>query len=142
MSMRSPSLAGFFCVALFVTPAAAGCNFFEALFGCSETTTAPQAQAGRDFHRAGKARHFRHREMSPQAAADENHVGGDRKQMAMKPRVGEKAGSLAVFKRDPTLRAGDIVATNEGFFEYRGAGAFRAIEPHRKGMDLRLASAE
>jgi hypothetical protein len=53
-----------------------------------------------------------------------------------------KAGSLALFKRDTTLRAGDIVATTDSFLEYRGGGAIKAMEPKRKGLDLRLASVE
>lgn len=145
MSMRRSTLVGMFCAAMAATPATAGCGFFEALFGCPETITPPAARPAHDFGRTHKAQHARHREMPPRHAQRDDRASvseSDRKQVPLKPRDGEKAGSLALFKRDTTLRAGDIVATTDGFLEYRGGGAFKAMEPKRKGLDLRLASVE
>lgn len=146
MSMRRSTLVGMFCAAMAATPATAGCGFFEALFGCQETITAPAARPARDFRRVlQKSRHVRHREMAPRHAERDDGASvpeREHKQVPLKPHEGEKAGSLAVFKRDKTLRPGDIVATTDGFLEYRGGGAFKSMEPKRKGLDLRLASVE
>ena len=125
---------------------ALACNPFELLFGgCRETQVfkAPE----QTFYEAPAPRHAsRPDAVSRKPGADERaarvdviHGGGVYgRQKAIEPTISAPVGSIALFEKDKTLRAGDVVVTTQGFRVYRGGGEFAAIS-HNGG---RLATLE
>lgn len=127
---KSLAAAVFAFSAILVPGAALACNPLEALFGACRMDVfrpsyvprdvgprwrpaRPQVQHARPRHKVVAAR-------TPKA----DGISG--KQTPLKPTAEAPAGSLAQFRRDPTLRDGDIVVTNDGFRVYR-RGGFAAI---------------
>jgi hypothetical protein len=108
-------------------PAAADtCSLFASLFqGCSRSN-APTIAAPAD---------------EPNPAADERarstlanahtksvrRVIISKKQKALEPTQNAPQGSLALFKSDPTLRAGDVVVTKHEFLVYDAQGQFQPL---------------
>lgn len=137
--------------ALVVPGSALACSPIEALFGaCQFDVFRPVYSAPRYETRQPRVRHRPHvrphraevrrdetpREV-PRQALDESGVS--EKQTPLTPTPSAPAGSLALFRQDPTLASGDIVVTNEGFRVYRG-GEFRAIAKKGKLADLEKVS--
>lgn len=130
-------------VALAPAPAVA-CNPLEALFGaCRLDMFRPvyrPANFGARSHRSH--RHDigeRGRRPHKAGARAENAAGISGKETPLEATPEAPVGSLALFRRDPTLRNGDIVVTNEGFRIYR-RGRFVAIA-HDGGRLARLERA-
>jgi hypothetical protein len=97
-----------------VAPAAA-CNPFEILFGGCRQTQAFYPPQPMEIERAPAQRNEAKRKVvGPHVAS--NGVSGKQQPLAARP--GAPVGSLALFADDPTLRAGDIVVTNNGFMVY------------------------
>ena len=126
-------------VALAASPAAAQCNPFEFLFGgCRDAPSIrlepryenPAARSEAPRHAARPKAHA--------SLAEHGGVSGKQKPLASSPEA--PVGSLALFARDPTLRAGDIVVTEHGFLSYSGRGAFVPIA-HDGGQLARLEQA-
>lgn len=130
-----------FC-AILVPGAALACNPLEALFGACRLDVFRPAYVPRDFGpRWRPARpHVKHAAPARKAVARMPKTEGvSGKQTPLRPTAEAPEGSLALFRRDPTLRDGDIVVTNEGFRIYRRAG-FAAI-PHDGGRLAQLEQA-
>jgi hypothetical protein len=110
------------------TPALA-CNPFELLFGgCRETQVLrPSAPIYYEPSQPAAARHVERPKVAhvPGATATGGGVSGRQKPMAATPDA--PVGSLALFEKDKTLRAGDVVVTKDGFRVYKGGGVFAHI---------------
>lgn len=133
--------AAVFCATL--SPGAAlACNPLEALFGACRPDVFRPAYVPRDFGPRWRparpqVRHVRPTHKVVARAPKTEGVSG--KQTPLRPTAEAPAGSLALFRRDPTLRDGDIVVTSEGFRIYR-RGGFAAI-PHDGGRLAQLEQA-
>ena len=134
------------CIAAFAgfassaTPAAAECNPLTLLFGgCQQARVAPALPAYEPLALAPqsssrKAALPRAHARKPLADAAHRHAArkpaeAAKSDEARKPfvqRPDAPVGSIARFAADPTLRAGDIVVTTEGFRVYRN-NRFTAI---------------
>lgn len=108
-------------------------SLFDLLFGGArrEPVVAPAPQddqAERDANRRahGEAEAKKRAERAA-AFAKGGGVGG--KMNALAPEAGVKSGSLAHFSADPTLRAGDVVVTAQGFMVYRGGHSEKSFAP-------------
>ena len=128
--------------AILVPGSALACNPLEALFGACRLdvfrpTYAPDNYAPRWRPARPHVKHVRpsHKTLARLPKAD----GVSGKQTPLKPTADAPAGSLEQFRRDPTLRDGDIVVTNDGFKVYR-RGGFAAI-PHDGGRLAQLEQA-
>ena len=105
---------------------ALACNPIEALFGACRLDVFRPAYAPPDAGRYRPA----HPSYSHQHKAvrlkprPEAGVGG--KERPIQPTPDAPTGSLAQFRKDPTLRNGDIVVTHDGFRVFRN-GRFAAI---------------
>ncbi|MFO1118484.1 MAG: hypothetical protein U1E28_22670 [Beijerinckiaceae bacterium] len=130
-----PLLASLFAILACSAAEAGQCGFFDLLFGCAEpqyprVEAPPPPRARRHVVRPG---HAPDKAGKPQAPV----AGG--KQIPLEAGPGETTGSLAMFRRDHTLRTGDIVATPDGFYEFR-AGSFQPVGARRTAsLGLRLA---
>lgn len=129
--------------ALLAPASALACNPLEALFGaCRMDVFRPSYQYREDVYRPRPARRGPHagralRTGGVKAARNENGVSGKETPIAPTPEA--PTGSLALFRKDPTLRAGDVVVTNDGFKIF-SHGEFRAIAEKGKLADLEKAS--
>lgn len=114
-----------------VAPAAAqDCNPLTLLFGgCQQARVAPALPAYEPLnvapHAQPRAKASQARTKNPAAAPAHRHkpaaskIAEAHKSVARRPGADAPVGSLARFAADPTLRAGDIVVTNEGFRVFR-----------------------
>lgn len=114
--------------ALLAPETALACNPIEALFGACRLEVFRPAYIPRDFeprlrpvHRRPIEHVRRPRKEDVEIAA---RTAGDNK--PLEPSSEAPVGSLALFRKDSTLRSGDIVVTNDGFRVYRH-GDFQAI---------------
>jgi len=140
-SLKASARKKALCVAAFVgfaasaAPALANdCNPLTLLFGgCQQARVAPALPAYEPMAIAPQASRQKiapaHHAKKPLANAAHRHAAlkaGDagkqadaRKSLAARPVADAPVGSVARFAADPTLRAGDIVVTTEGFRVYR-----------------------
>lgn len=131
-SLRTAQKA-FVCAAALVgltvvaSPASAqDCNPFTVLFGgCQQARVAPTLPAYEPMNMApqakGALKPVQHAKKPSDAAYQrKSHKPAVNQADAHKARkADEPVGSLAAFAADPTLRAGDIVVTTEGFRVFR-----------------------
>lgn len=141
MTRLPPAIAAAVFCATLSPGAALACNPLEALFGACRLDVFRPAYVPRDFGprwRPARAsvRHVRPARAIARAPRTEGVSG---KQTPLKPSIEAPAGSLALFRQDPTLRDGDVVVANEGFRIYR-RGGFVAI-PHDGGRLAQLEQA-
>lgn len=113
-------------------PAAAqACNPFEFLFGGCRPQPSLSGEPVYTYERVDRPRvEARKRATKPRTHSVEHSDSGvSGKQRAMAATSDAPMGSLALFARDPTLRPGDIVVTNDGFRVYgsRGKAAFAPL---------------
>ena len=134
---KRPAAATLIGLGVLLAPAQAfACNPIEALFGACQLEVFRPAYIPRDFEPRlqaprRKIDHARQARKPTEAVA--------RKAVPLEATSEAPQGSLALFRRDPTLRTGDIVVTNEGFKVFR-AGDFRAIA-HNDGKLAELEKA-
>lgn len=114
-----------------VAPAAAqDCNPLTLLFGgCQQARVAPALPAYEPLnvapHAQPRAKASQARTKNPAATPAHRQkpaaskIADAHKSVARRPGADAPVGSLARFAADPTLRAGDIVVTNEGFRVFR-----------------------
>lgn len=143
-SRRRSAAIALVCGLLFPGSALA-CNPIEALFGACRFEPLRPIYESPSYHErfraAPRLRHVRR----PQAAhvrktaRRRNESGISGKESPLLPTLDAPVGSLALFRRDPTLRNGDIVVTNDGFRVYRH-GKFASIR-HDGGKIARLEQA-
>jgi len=122
------------------TPASAqDCNPLTILFGgCQQARVAPALPAYEPLNVSPQTSGRLKAAPARKTAADAAHrqtahkslaatrQGEARRSMVQRPAVEAPVGALARFAADPTLRAGDIVVTTEGFRVYRN-NRFTAI---------------
>lgn len=119
--------AAFVGLAAFAAPASAqDCNPLTVLFGgCQQARVAPALPAYEPMNTAPQAQgrlkaapqaHAKKPDAAPRKAHKPTIKQADARKA---PKAEAPVGSLAAFAADPTLRAGDIVVTNEGFRVYR-----------------------
>ena len=137
-SLRKGAAITLLCVLCFPGSALA-CNPIEALFGaCRLEALRPiyEPPIYRARIRNAPGPHRRH---IRKAVRPRNEPGISGKETALQPTLDAPVGSLAMFRRDPTLRNGDIVVTNDGFRVYRH-GKFAGIR-HDGGKIAQLEQA-
>ena len=123
--------AAFIGLAASAAPAAASdCNPLTLLFGgCQQARVAPALPVYEPLDVAprapvhGRAAHAHAKKLTADAAhrhkAATKSTAEARKAIMRRPGVEAPVGSLARFAADPTLRAGDIVVTTDGFRVFR-----------------------
>lgn len=143
-SLRRSAAIALIC-GLLLPGSALACNPIEALFGACRFQALRPVYEGpvyrERFRAAPRVRHTRRppQDRKREAARPRNESGISGKETPLQPTLDEPVGSLALFRRDPTLRNGDIVVTNEGFRVYRN-GKFASIR-HDGGKIARLEQA-
>lgn len=127
---RSGLAFGAVCAFFVASSPALACNPFELLFGgCRETQTfRSDAPAYYPAPRGDtRIRVEKPRANAWHAAAPTNSNGVSGKQKPITASAEAPVGSLALFEKDRTLRAGDVVVTTTGFRVYEGRGSFTPI---------------
>ena len=129
MTRTRTLFAGILIGSALLTPGTAlACNPIEALFGACRLKVFRPAYIPRDFEpqiRPARRRPVEHvRRPRKEDAETAARTAGDNK--PLEPSSEAPVGSLALFRKDSTLRSGDIGVTTDGFKVYRH-GDFQAI---------------